>query len=251
MPTVAQEHEEWKPRVLTFPFAFSGHPPPAWGKLTTSYYPSSQLPCSLPSLISFSGSSEVSLAVTAWSVLARRSQAGWQHAAHTGLSYKPDSLPHSRAVWLVQLVLLCFASRGSCSVQEGCETPLVALSSASLCTPILVFNVCVTVETGKNIRCVQPASFCPSTFLFHFIFILNSCVSCQVETKSILPLPRVCWTLLPLGQLSARYTLLLSVPSSSYCLYLNTNQLVFFETFRNLESKGRLRFACLEEGNSL
>jgi len=36
--------------------------------------------------------------------------------------------------------------------------PLFALSSASLLTAILDFNVYIIVETGKNIRCAQPGS---------------------------------------------------------------------------------------------
>ena len=142
---------------------------PPWGKIRT-YYPSCQLPCSLPSLLSFSGSNEVSLAVS-WLVHAHKALPGrLAVCCPPWLSYKPDSLPLLRGVWLVQLVLLCFASRGSCSVQEGCELPVIALSSTSLCTPILAFNVYVTVETGKKYQ--MCAVWCiispcpPSPFLF-------------------------------------------------------------------------------------
>lgn len=46
----------------------------------------------------------------------------------------PARRQHSR--WL-QLELLCSASRAPRSLQEGCEMPLVALSSASLSLPLL------------------------------------------------------------------------------------------------------------------
>lgn len=124
-----------------------------------------------------------------------------------------------RAVCLVHLGLLCCTSRGSCSAQEGPEVPPVVLFSASPCTPILVCNVYITAETGKNIRCVQAG----------LVFLKSPCVSCQMDRRGLLPLPMVCCTLLPSGQPSTRHPLLLSLPSSSHCICLDPSQLLFLQ----------------------
>lgn len=118
----------------------------------------------------------------------------------------PARWQHSRSGWRLQLVLLCSASRAPHSVQEGREMPLVALLSASLCTPALVFSVCVTVGTGKSIRCVQPGLL-P---LFQSLWELAG-----GEKPSALG-PAVCWVLL-----------LLALLSSSYCTCLSPSQLLF------------------------
>lgn len=126
--------------------------------------------------------------------------------------------------------------RGSCSAQEGCEVPLV-LFSTSPCTPILVFNVYITAETGKNTRCVQ-AGLLP---LFRTSL-------CELPDGQKRPPASPHGLLQPAALRSAIYQAPTAALSPfKFTLHLLVSQPAFsFAAFRNLGSKGYLRFANLE-----
>lgn len=157
------------------------------------------------------------------------------HSPHW-VSHKP-SPAMLRAVCLVQLVLLCCASRGSCSAQEGPEGPPVVLFSASPCSPILVCNVYITPETGKNIRCVQAG-----------LLSLFKKSLCELPEGQKRPPASPHGLLHPAALGSAIYQAPTAALSPfNFTLHLLDSQPAFiFAAFRKLGSKGYLRFASLE-----
>lgn len=192
LPTVTQQHEEEKPCVLTVPPVFFQAVP--------------LLPEACPGLHIIPPAVTPPSVGEQWCPSATGTLRGACRPASSALhatAQLPARRQHSR--WL-QLELLCSASRAPHSVQEGCEMPLVALSSASLCAPALFFSACVTVGTGTSIRCVQPGLL-P---LFQALWELAG------GEKPPALRPAVCQVLL-----------LLALLSSSHCTCLSPSQLLF------------------------
>lgn len=149
-------------------------------------------------------------------VHARRALPG-SHSPHQ-FSHKPNPAM-LRAVCLVQLVLLCCASKDPAQLKRDTR----CLLCSSLPLPALPFLSLMSTSLQKLGKTPDVCR------LVCFLFLERPCVSCQMDRKGLLPLPMVCCSLLPSGQLSTRHSLLLSLPSNSHCIYLYLNQLLVLQ----------------------
>lgn len=108
---------------------------------------------------------------------------------------------------------------------------------ASPCTPILVCNVYITEETGKNIKCVQAG-----------LLSLFTKSLCELPDGQKRPPASPHGLLHPAALGSATY----QAPTPALSPFKFTVHLLeshpdfIFAAFRNLASKGYLRFANLE-----
>lgn len=108
--------------------------------------------------------------------------------------------------------------------------------STSPCTPVLVFNVYITTETGKNIRCVQAGLLPPFRMSL-----------CELPDGQKRPPASPHGLLQPAALESAIYQAPAALSPFKFTLHLLETQPAFiFSAFRNLGSKGYLRFANLE-----
>lgn len=147
-------------------------------------------------------------------MLTRHSQAP---TAHAGSATKPNPAM-LRAVCLVQLVLLCCTSEDPAQLKRDMRS----LLCPSLPLPALPFLSLMSTSLQKL---GKTSDVCR---LVCFLLLECPCVSCQMDRKGLLPLPMVCCSLLPSSQPSTRHPLL-SLPSSSHCIYLKHNQLLFLQ----------------------